>query len=120
MALLTLAHVAARQESPDTREALAAYLNQRITVQAVFQRFGFTTEGRRVACFEQVEIEGAVVAQHVWIPFGSPLKRLHLKRGCRVEFEARVHKYVKNDFATFHYGLDDIQSPKLLSRKCKS
>lgn len=117
MALITLAHIAARQESPDTREELAEYLNQRITVQAVFQRFGFTAEGRRVACFEQVEIGRAVAADHVWIPVGTPLKRLHLKRGYHVAFEARVHKYVKNDFTTFHYGLDDIQSPRLLSRK---
>lgn len=117
MTLLTLAHIAAQQESPDTREELAEFLNQRVTVQAVFQRFGFTTEGRRVACFEQVEIGGAVVVSHVWVNVGTPLKRLHLKRGCRVAFEARVHRYVKNDPSTFHYGLDDLQSPRLLSRK---
>lgn len=117
MALLTMEHVAAACSQPDTREALAAYWNQRITVQATFQRYGFTEQGRRVACFEQVEIGGAVVVSHVWVNVGSPLKRLHLKRGCRVEFEARVHRYVKNDPHLFYYGLDDIAAPCLLRRK---
>ncbi len=117
MGLITLAQVAAAHTQPDTREALAKYWNQRITVQATFQRFGFTQQGRKVAVIEAVTVDGVEVASHIWIPVGTPLKRLHLKRGCRIQFEARVMRYVKNDPCVFHYGLDDIAAPCLLRRK---
>lgn len=117
MALLTLAHLAQRHREPDTREALAAYWNQRITVQAVFQRFGHTQEARKVACVEQITHAGELVAGHVWIPFGTALKRLHLKPGNLLQFEARVMRYVKHDPNTFHYGFDDIAQPIVLRRK---
>ena len=116
MTLLTLAQVAARKSDPDTREALAEYWNQRITVQAVFRRYGFTQDSRRVVVIEQVTYRGEWVADHVWIP-SNRLKALHLKPGYHIQFEARVMRYVKNNPFVFHYGFDDIAAPILLRRK---
>lgn len=115
--LLTLSVLITRNTEPDTKEGLAPYWNQRIMVQAVFQRFGYTEHARRVAVLQQVTYDGQLVASHVWIPAGSRFKALHLKRGNLIQFEARVMRYVKNDPAVFHYGLDDIAEPCVLRRK---
>ncbi len=117
MTLLTLQHLAAWQQQPDTREALADYLHQRITVQAVFQRFGFTAHARKVAVVEQVTLDGQLVASHVWLGMNGAMKALRLKPGNLIQFEARVMRYIKNDPHVFHYGLDDIAAPSVQRRK---
>lgn len=115
--LLTLEAVVARQEPINTRDRLADFWNTRITVQAVFQRFGYTRHSRKVAVVEHITHEGELVADHVWIPFGKALKALHLKTGNLIQFEARVMRYVKNRPDVFFYGLDDIAAPIVLRRK---
>lgn len=113
----TLETVAALAEPVNTREPLAAYWNTRITVEAVFQRYGFTRHARKVVVVNQVTHEGELVADHVWIPLGKALRSLHLKAGNLIQFEARVIRYVKDNPHIFFYGLDDIAAPIVLRRK---
>lgn len=115
--LLTLSVLMARNTEPDTKPGLAPYWNQRITVQAVVSCFRRTAEGRRVLAVEQVLYNGQPVASHIWLPTGSAIKRLRLKRGVLIQFEGRVIRYVKHDPQVFFYGFDDIAAPCVLLRR---
>ncbi len=115
--LLTLDDLSARAAPLNTRDRLADFWNTRITVEAVFQAYGHTRHGRKVAVVEQIRLDGDLIADHVWIPLGKPMRALRLAPGNVIRFEARVMRYVKNNPHIFHYGLDDIAAPELLRRK---
>lgn len=115
--LLTLDALAAAHHPPNTRDRLADFWNQRITVQAIFERYGHTRHARKVAVVQHITRDGELLADHVWIPLGKALRALHLKPGNCIQFEARVMRYIKHDPRVFFYGLDDIAAPVVLRRK---
>lgn len=63
------------------------------------------------------------MADHVWIHRSKHMKRLELKKGDMVEFEARVCRYYR-DFTDpktgqrdMDYGLEKVRDFKVIERK---
>ena len=100
------------------KQALARFLNKRIVVRAEFSCYG---DRHPVFAVQQVHFQGRLVADHIWIPCPVEGFNLRLWRGCPIQFEGRVIRYVKKNHPNlFCYGLDDIRHLMRLPRKQSS
>lgn len=78
------------------RTGLALLFDETHTFNATFICYAQTDEGRNVVLVEDVYWQGKRITGHIWLHRTKALKQLELKRGERIEFEAKVEKYVKN------------------------
>lgn len=105
------------------RERLSDYYQQRCIITARFSHYSKTDTGSNVVCLKNLYICGKWVADHVWIHRSREIKELALMPGDRVEFEARVCKYVRNTFVVeradmvMDFGLEKIREFKVIERR---
>lgn len=104
------------------RERLAQYYGETLELTAHFQAYGRTAEGRNMACFACICLDGDELADHVWMHRSGQMKDLRLAIGDVVEFEARVGRYVRNhqfrrvSEIEYDYNLEKIRDMRVLKR----
>jgi hypothetical protein len=86
----------------DKREALADYLDKRIEITGVFDKFSYQTSGVRQwrsALLQDVYalVDGKELdIGHVWLQNAEPLKNFNFTLGDRIRCNCRVTKYKKH------------------------
>lgn len=78
------------------RNGLKLLFGETHIFSATFTCYARTDEGRNVVLVEDVYWEGKLITGHIWLHRTRALKELQLEKGERIEFEARVEKYMKN------------------------
>lgn len=112
------------------REALAALDGQRLTIRATVLRFsrciGWAGVRQPTILLGQVAaVDGALLADHLWLHLGKRMADLDLKLGDLIEFSARVAEYRRGLFRlpgepmTFNtdYGLAFPTKVRLIAHK---
>lgn len=79
------------------RYALENFLNQYIIVEAVFNKYDTTRDGRAVALLLDVKLSNNAtpLTDHIWINRSSAMKKLDLEEGEIICFETQVTRYAK-------------------------
>lgn len=104
------------------RERLAEFYQETICVTARFQSYANTNQGSNVACFYNIRLDDRQVADHVWVHRSGQMKKLDLKHGDIVQFEARVGKYARGEpmnhisEVQYEYNLEKIRELRVLKR----
>lgn len=86
------------QEAVHSRAKLLPYLGKRVQCTATLQRYGdyYDPAFRRdvpTANMVQIEVESAVIVDHCWVRFATPLVRAGAEPGDTVQFTAIVYKF---------------------------
>lgn len=104
------------------RQALGAYYQQTLSLTAIFQSYGRTSEGSNVACFANIRHRGVYLEDHCWVHRSKQMKKLDLQHGDIIAFEARVGRYVRREPVfdlseiEYDYRLEKIRDVRLLRR----
>lgn len=77
------------------RERLVEHYQEVHCFTAQFRSYGKTVEGSNVICLGNICLGNIWVADHIWIHRSKHMKQLALISGDRVQFEARVGRYVR-------------------------
>jgi len=99
------------------RERMRPYVGQRIKAAGIFQktdRWRDRDVDIRRACIQDVEIDGEVVAQHVWIRGASHWERFVARCGSRVGFTALVVAYRSTTTGKDNFCLEAASDPTFL------
>jgi hypothetical protein len=99
------------------REKLKPFQNKRVTVHGTLVEYGLWTQNYREVgrfCIEEVEMNGEVVCDHVWVMGTNHLERCELGR--RVELDAMVNQYADHAIGGNNYGLKNPSKLVLLDK----
>jgi hypothetical protein len=106
------------------RKDLANQVGERKKFQAIFVRFGKKTNyhgfaEETILLKNIVDLESnKVVTEHVWFSYTKNFQHLSLINGMRIEFEARIKKYVKG-YKNSRYKIDERTEDYKLSHPTK-
>lgn len=104
------------------RQGLARFYRQTCVWTAHFQTYGRTADGSNVICVANVRLDGQIVADHVWIHRSKHMKRLNLRLGDVVTFEAQVGRYPRTKTFThvseieYDFNLEKVRDFQVVRR----